>query len=217
MIIDRFFWARINAFAALHAGKAGLSLVHALFADGEGRADLNTALTFYASFLIHPDLKGIYLVCEGLEGTKGAEETALYSAFGKDRQDDDKADEERDKDDGLYEDLKGGDLFKLGHGFKRAQPLAISGAQHHSRNQSDDEEDRKREIGPLRIDLFYKRFFHETGKTIIQPAEEAGPAAESTAKSERGANPQDKHARDRGKTSNDRPREDNRSCKGKGN
>ena len=85
MIIDRLFWARIDAFAALHAGEAGLSLIHALFVDGEGRTGLDTTFTFYASLLVHPDLKGIYLVCEGLEGAEGAEEAALYSPFCKDR------------------------------------------------------------------------------------------------------------------------------------
>ncbi len=85
MIIDRLFWTGIDAFAALHAGEAGLSLIHALFVDGKGRTDLDTAFTFYASLLVDQDLKGIYLVREGLEGAKGAEEAALYSAFGKDR------------------------------------------------------------------------------------------------------------------------------------
>jgi hypothetical protein len=98
----RPFGTIVDALAALDTGHAGLSFVERFFRHGKGGADGDAFPAFHAEVLVHTDLKGAYLVREGLKGPKRAEKPALNPPLCEKGQYYDKTREKRQEYDHLY-------------------------------------------------------------------------------------------------------------------
>ncbi len=149
----------VDTFAALDAGKAGLPFFDRRLINGKTRAHLHGALALHACLMVNPDFKGINLVRKRLECSERTEETALNPSPRENGQNDDKAYEEGNKYDGLYQDLGGSNCSELRDRLKRAQPLAVHGSEINRGGKHNRKQYRIREIVPLRVDVLDDGFF----------------------------------------------------------
>ena len=84
----------VDAFAAFAAGKQRFSCLQAFFIDAERRALPQAQLAVHTGSPVDPHCKNIYFIENRLKGAERAEQTALDSPSGQDRQNDDQGDEQ---------------------------------------------------------------------------------------------------------------------------